>query len=326
MVYNVIQKLKINKASDKLGVCAEHIKYGRMPVVEALTSTINTILNEACIPDSLKSGIVTPVHKKGKPIRHADSFRRITVAMIIGKVLEILLLEPVQEILNPTQNPLQKGFTEKFSSTNAAFILTEAKAEARDNKQPLFITYMDASKAFDVVWHNTMLCKMYDRGIVGDLWLILCNMYDGITTRIKWKGKISRQIVERQGIRQGGNISADQFKCHINPVLDRILHHNIGFKVGTIPVSAVTCADDIATAATSATEAQVLLNVCSDDANRERYKFGEAKTKYQVVDNSTNQHQSVSLSLNGKPIEITHIYPPRHSQRCPTNKHGTNNG
>jgi hypothetical protein len=187
-------------------------------------------------------------------------------------------------------------------------MLTEAIAEAKDHSHPLHITYMDASKAFDIAWHSTMLCKMYDRGIRDDLWLLLCNMYDGITTKIKWKGKISRPIDERQGIRQGGNISADQFKCHINPLLDRITHHNIGYQVGTIPVSAITCADDIAILSKSPSEEQVLLNVCSNDANRERYIFGEYKTKYMIMDDSTNPHTSTQLSLNGKPVEKVQTY------------------
>jgi hypothetical protein len=162
---------------------------------------------------------------------------------------------------------------------------------------------MDASKAFDIVWHSTMLCKMSDRGIDGDLRLLLFDMYDGINTKIKWNGKLSRQITEGQGIRQGGNISADQFKTHINPLLDRITDNNIGFHIGTTPVSATTCADDIAVVSEHPTESQVLLNICQDDANRERYIFGEAKTKTQIIDNTNNLHASVKLTLNGKPIE-----------------------
>jgi hypothetical protein len=215
----------------------------------------------------------------------------------------MLLLKPTKEILNPSQNLMQRGFTEHCSSTNAAFILTEAIAEAKDNKHPLYVTYMDASKAFDIVWHNTMLAKMHDQGVTGDLWLMMCDMYDGITTKIKWKGQVSRRITEGQGIRQGGNMSADQFKSHGNPLLDRILHHNLGFKVGCIPTGAATCADDIAVASMCPIEAQVLLNVCQDDANRERYIFGDAKTKSQIMTKTDNTHNSTQLKLNNKPIE-----------------------
>ena len=301
MVYQVIQKLKNNKAADELGLTSEHIKYGGISLVESMTSVINSILKEVEIPDFLKAGIVTPVHKKGKPAKQLDSLRRITVTAIIGKVFEMLLLKPTKEILDPTQNPMQKGFTERCSSTNAAFILTEAIAEAKDNNQPLYVTYMDASKAFDIVWHNTMLSKLHDRGVGGDLWLLLCNMYDGITTKIKWKGQTSRKIKESQGIRQGGNISADLFKSHGNPLLDRILHFNLGYHVGTIPVGAATCADDIAVASQSPTESQVLLNVCQSDADRERYLFGQAKTKNQIMGKASNPN--CQLQLNNKPID-----------------------
>ena len=39
-------------------------------------------------------------------------------------------------------------------------MFTEALAEARDTKTTLYTVCIDASKAFDVVWHNSMLRKL----------------------------------------------------------------------------------------------------------------------------------------------------------------------
>ena len=45
-------------------------------------------------------------------------------------------------------------------------------AEAQDNNQVIYAALLDASKAFDVVWHDGMLLDIYELGITGDLWLI----------------------------------------------------------------------------------------------------------------------------------------------------------
>ena len=46
-----------------------------------------------------------------------------------------------------------------------SLLLTEAIAEFKYLKQPLFSAFLDASKAFDVVWHNFMLRKLYLYGL-----------------------------------------------------------------------------------------------------------------------------------------------------------------
>ena len=83
---------------------------------------------------------------------------------LIGKVLEKSLLETVFSELEALQNLLQKGFTKGTSATIAALLFTEATAEARDTKSPLYVACIDPSKAFDVVWHKSLLgsCTILD--------------------------------------------------------------------------------------------------------------------------------------------------------------------
>ena len=78
---------------------------------------------------------------------------------MIGKILEMTLVAPVKETIGPKLNKLQRGF-----------ILSECIAEGLDQRQTLYVTFLDASKAFDVVWHESMLNKLYDLGITGKLW------------------------------------------------------------------------------------------------------------------------------------------------------------
>jgi hypothetical protein len=49
------------------------------------------------------------------------------------------------------------GFTKGVPPTNAGLLLTEAIAETLDDNFPLYFVFIDASKAFDVVWHPSLL-------------------------------------------------------------------------------------------------------------------------------------------------------------------------
>ena len=73
-------------------------------------------------------------------------------------------------------------------------------ADAHDRKVRHIVTFMDASKAFDVVCHQGMLNAAHKQGITGGLWNIYQDMYTNIQSSIKWKGEASASFSEGQGI------------------------------------------------------------------------------------------------------------------------------
>jgi hypothetical protein len=67
------------------------------------------------------------------------------------------------------QSKLQRGFTEKAASLNAAFIISETIEYSTENSQELFLVPLDAPKAFAKVHHEILFNKIYHDGIQGDL-------------------------------------------------------------------------------------------------------------------------------------------------------------
>ncbi|CAC5377726.1 unnamed protein product [Mytilus coruscus] len=63
-ICDAIQQLHSGKATDELGLAAEHFKNSPTTVTHFLTNCFNSIFNNHHIPDIFKSGIVTPVLKK----------------------------------------------------------------------------------------------------------------------------------------------------------------------------------------------------------------------------------------------------------------------
>ena len=109
---------------------------------------INTIFSKLDIPSSLKSGLLTPVLKKGKDPTTPGNYRGITVTRSFSKILECIIKSRIDPILNQTQNSLQRGFTEKVSSLNAALVVSEAHHYADTKSWPFYLATLDAEKAF----------------------------------------------------------------------------------------------------------------------------------------------------------------------------------
>jgi hypothetical protein len=156
---------------------------------------------------------------------------------------------------------------------------------------------MDASKAFDIVNHHSMLNALHEQGVRGDLWKLYNNLYDGIQSSVKWEGSLSRAFKETQGIRQGGISSPALYKAERNKGLAQLLKSPI-LRIGDINVSAVMVADDLAIAAATSLDMQTALSAAELDAGRERYIFNTDKTKTIYI----NCQSEIPLLLNGQPI------------------------
>ena len=187
------------------------------------------------------------------------------------------MLKESRPTMDKAQNKMQRGFSTKASSVNAALMVTEAIANAKDEKQPLYLQFLDAKKAFDVVWHTGLMCSLHAQGVTGRTWEMYDSLYNNITSSIKWQGKLSPAFIDDQGLRQGGDSSADAFKTKTNPMLDNLEQSGEGYCIGTTSVAAPTCADDTTLVSTTLTGAKILLAIAERDSNHNRYTFSQTK-------------------------------------------------
>ena len=114
--------------------------------------------------------------------------------------------------MNHDQSDMQVGFTKGMTPTMAALLLSEADNDARTQKKPLYLATLDAKKAFDVVDHTILLNNIYEQGINKKLWMIIKDLYSGLSAKIKWKNQMEDSFQILQGVRQGGILSTHFLK------------------------------------------------------------------------------------------------------------------
>ena len=135
-VEDAIDKLNSGKAPDEYGLSAEHLKAAKHVIVPVITETFNQIMKLKTVPSSFKTGIITPVLKKGKDAKAMENYRGITVSGALGKLFEYTLLSK----LNFTQSSQQFGFTTGLSPIMAGLLVSEAKSEIQcQGREGLFL-------------------------------------------------------------------------------------------------------------------------------------------------------------------------------------------
>ncbi|CAC5378655.1 unnamed protein product [Mytilus coruscus] len=217
MVEKTILSFKNGKSPDELNISAEHLKYGGSLLISVLAFIINFLFKHVHIPAVIKSGIVCPVFKNGgKPKDDPNSYRKITITSSAGKVVEKIHLSRNEDKILVRQSNLQKGFTKGESPCIAALIITELIIEAEEKEiQPIYCSD-GCEKSLRYTMAFRLLREMHKTGLEGNNWLFFENWYTELTSKVKWKGELSHQIIEQQGVRQGGIWSPTAYKLFVN--------------------------------------------------------------------------------------------------------------
>ena len=93
-------------------------------------------------------------------------------------------------------------------------------------------TFLDAEKAFDVVWHDGLQRKLALLGIPMDILAALHQWYGNISSQVKWEGHISDEIRIYQGLRQGGTSSPLLYKIFLSDLLLPLEDRGEGLSIG----------------------------------------------------------------------------------------------
>ncbi|MEW8545343.1 MAG: reverse transcriptase family protein, partial [Candidatus Thiodiazotropha sp.] len=279
-IQQAIKSLNNGKAPDEMGLSAEHLKYSGSVLLPVIADIFNGILRTKSIPEAFKSGIITPVHKKGKDPCKMDNYRGITVSSILGKLFETVILNRLEK-LNGDQSQLQFGFTKGLSPTMASLILSEGILDSSVRGEPLYVAALDTQKAFDVVSHPILMKMLYFQGINSHFWQVIQSMYSGLTARVKWEGEVSQSFNVLQGVRQGGILSTHFYKAYLNDFLMELESRKLGKFIGSIYMGCPTVADDLLFMASSDGELQLMFSLAFINSQEKRYVIHPQKTTAQ---------------------------------------------
>ena len=109
---------------------------------------------------------------------------------------------------------------------------------------------LDASSAFDTVWH---VFKVYSTEINGRLWRVLCSAYTSLKSCVFIDGCISPWFNERQSVRQGGVLSAWLYVKSMNQLPELLESIHMGAFIGDKFYGCSMQADDAALLAVTKT-------------------------------------------------------------------------
>lgn len=206
-----IAGLKNNKASGPDNIPAELLKYGGDTIANHIHAIITAIWETKCVPQQWKDADITNIYKKKGDIAVCGNSRGISLLSAAGKILtRLMLLRLLTDIAEDVLPETQCGFRKERSTTDMLFVARQLQEKCREHHKPLYMVFIDLTKAFDTV-NRPLLWNILEKfGCPPTFLAVLTALHDGANARVISAGAKSDPFTVESGVRQG---------CVIAPII-----------------------------------------------------------------------------------------------------------
>lgn len=279
-VIQVCKELKKNKAKGPDDIAAENILFAHDSIYGVLTHFMNAMVRTSTLPsEMLKVAVVPILKKKGLDGTIIKNYRPIALATILSKVLERLLLSRLSDHLKTTDN--QFGYKKSIGCEMAILSLKQIISFYQENETPVYVTYLDATQAFDKLNQELLIIMMQKKKFPKFFINLIISWFDNQRFHVTWGSSTSQDFPVLQGVRQGGVLSAYLYAVYMDDLSKDLSATNIGARIGGLTTNHIMYADDICLITTTVSAMKKLLSMCNLYATNHNLEFNSAKTELQ---------------------------------------------
>ena len=308
IVKESIKKLKPGKSVGKDGISGEHFIYCGERIYVLLSLLFNCCISHGHLPIELLDTIIVPLIKDKKgDISDKDNYRPIALTCIMSKVFEHVVLSVTEDCLFTSSN--QFGFKKGMSTDKCVYSLKQVTEYYNLHGSPVYLSFLDASKAFDKINHWTLFKKLLQRKLPICIVRLLCVWYSTQQFYVLWGSSLSSSFTVTNGVRQGGILSPILFNVYMDDLSKILCNSNIGCYVNETCVNHLLYADDTVLISPSPSGLQKLVNLCCSYALANDITFNTKKTKLMCFKPKCHKDLFVpQISLNGVVIDLVRTY------------------
>ncbi len=309
-VSQVVSAAQLNKASGLDNIPAEAYKFGGEPMLRALTALFNQVLESEHVPASWNHALIKPLFKSGDD-RSPSNWRPISLIPTVAKLFSSLICNRLQQHCDQHKvlSDQQYAFRAGRSIEEPLFILNELlHHQCVELNNQVFVCAIDLSKAFDTVWRDGLMRRLFTVGVKGKLFRLIRNMYSHTTASVWLNNKRTLEFELKTGVRQGENSSPLLFSIYIDQLSAHIVKHFPTTKqvsIKGVHLTHLIYADDLLLFASGQERLQELMQIVADCFKQLRLSVNVKKTKVIVFSRqkSLNRNQ-FAFTINSNPVEV----------------------
>jgi len=270
-VRRAIHDIKSNKAPGIDNIPIELVRLAGEEGVKVITLLCQKIWQTGTWPEEWKQSVYIPIPKSGNA-KECSNYRTIALISHTSKVLLKIIQGRMEQIVTRELPDVQAGFRKGRGTRDQIANVRWMWERAREYNQGVFLCFIDYSKAFDCVDHETMWNTLRRMGIPEHLISLLHNLYDKQTATVRTEHGDTEQFGIGKGVRQGCILSPMLFNLYAERVMREagLEDSEVGVRVGGRVLNNLRYADDT----TLAAETEEGLRKLIQDVTRASKKAG----------------------------------------------------
>ena len=144
--------LSSGKAPGKDGIPSDIIKVGKdTDLLRHLYELLCQCWKEGTIPHDMCDANIITLYKNKGDRSECNNYRGISLLSTVGKTFARVILSRLQTLAARVYPESQCGFQAGRSTIDMIFSIRQLQEKSREQRQPLFIAFIDLTKAFDLV-------------------------------------------------------------------------------------------------------------------------------------------------------------------------------
>nr|CAB3264542.1 pol-like protein [Phallusia mammillata] len=204
-VLNTIMQMSLGKSPGPDGVSVEFYRSCWRVIGQDLTDVINTIHSSGTVPDEMKRGTVTLIHKKNDTTL-LKNYRPISLLNTDLKIYTKILANRMRALLDKVLHPQQFAAPARRIA-DATVLLRDLYCDAIERGTDAFTISLDFEKAFDSVDHGWLYSVMTKMCFPEHFVKVVQSLNTNAQSNVLVNGHQSPLFTVGRGVRQGDPLS-----------------------------------------------------------------------------------------------------------------------
>ena len=218
---DAIKCLSSGKATGEDNIPAEILKENRDVLLPHLYKLLLLCWHSRDIPHEMRNAKIITLYKNKGDKGDCNNYRGIALQSITGKAFARILLTRLQKLAERILPESQCGFRAGRSTMDMVFSLRQLQEKCREQQMPLYIAFVDLTKAFDTVSRPSLYKVLKRIGCPPTLLQLIISFHEDMTACIQYEGNISDRFDVKSGVKQGCVLAPTLFGIYFAA----LLHH-----------------------------------------------------------------------------------------------------
>ena len=164
-INQALDQLSSGKVPGNDGIPVEVIKCAKGTLLKELHEILCQCWREGEVPQDMRDANIVTLYKNKGDRGDCNNYRGISLLNIIGKLFAKVVLMKLRVLAERIYPESQCGFRGKRATIDMIFSLRQLQEKCRDQGKPLYVAFIDLTKAFDLVSRDGLF-KILVRSVV----------------------------------------------------------------------------------------------------------------------------------------------------------------